>query len=96
MKFATCLISAALVIASTSAANDNDCSFDCLAVENPVTDENGVEYSNECYMLLANDCPDACPDVEDPVIDENGVEYSNECYMRRAKCNSGDSADDSV
>ncbi|KAG7399448.1 transmembrane protein with EGF-like and two follistatin-like domains 1 [Phytophthora boehmeriae] len=50
MKFATCLVLAALAIASATA---DDCSFGCLDVYDPVTDESGKTYSNECYMRLA-------------------------------------------
>ncbi|GMF52756.1 unnamed protein product [Phytophthora fragariaefolia] len=31
----------------------NSCDFACLDFYQPVTDENGVQYSNECYMRLA-------------------------------------------
>ncbi|KAG7399447.1 transmembrane protein with EGF-like and two follistatin-like domains 1 [Phytophthora boehmeriae] len=50
MKFATCLVLVTVAIASATA---DDCSFGCTNVYDPVTDENGKTYSNECYMRLA-------------------------------------------
>ncbi|KAG6611303.1 protease inhibitor Epi10 [Phytophthora cinnamomi] len=38
---------------SKSSTGEQSCDFLCLDVYEPVTDENGVQYSNECYMRLA-------------------------------------------
>ncbi|OWZ11679.1 protease inhibitor Epi10 [Phytophthora megakarya] len=40
-----------------------DCPDLCPAYDNPVTDENGVEYSNECYMRLAK-CQDSSNNLD--------------------------------
>ncbi|KAG1708190.1 hypothetical protein DVH05_024872 [Phytophthora capsici] len=37
----------------SSGESDTSCNFACLAVMNPVVDENGVSYSNECEMRAA-------------------------------------------
>ncbi|KAE9269532.1 hypothetical protein PF008_g30839 [Phytophthora fragariae] len=38
---------------SKSNSGAESCDFACLDVEDPVYDESGVEYSNDCYMRLA-------------------------------------------
>ncbi|ETL96239.1 hypothetical protein L917_06179 [Phytophthora nicotianae] len=67
MKFAVGLVLVAVAVTTVHAGNPatmnlpNDpasetgtsCNFACLAVMRPVTDENGVTYSNECVMRRA-------------------------------------------
>ncbi|KAG2515926.1 hypothetical protein JM16_007669 [Phytophthora kernoviae] len=59
MKFAACLVLAAVAVASATAASSSSCSFACPDVYDPVTDEKGNTYSNECYMRSAK-----CRDVQ--------------------------------
>ncbi|KAG6586854.1 putative kazal-type serine protease inhibitor [Phytophthora cinnamomi] len=61
MKFATCLLIVAAAVVSVRA----DCPDACLDVLEPVTDENGVTYPNECYMQAAK-CKGK-KDDEDPL-----------------------------
>ncbi|RLN51159.1 hypothetical protein BBJ29_005879 [Phytophthora kernoviae] len=68
MKFATCLVLAAVAVASATAATNDDCSFACLDVYDPVSDENGKTYSNECYMRLAK-CKDSKTDNNNGAMD---------------------------
>ncbi|OWY95316.1 protease inhibitor Epi10 [Phytophthora megakarya] len=46
-----------------NASDPTDCPDACLDVDDPVTDENGVEYSNECYMRLAK-CQDSSDNID--------------------------------
>ncbi|KAJ8516598.1 hypothetical protein ON010_g18430 [Phytophthora cinnamomi] len=55
MKFTLGLVLTAVAITSTIAdgTGEDSCDFVCPEQFDPVTDENGVEYSNECFMKLA-------------------------------------------
>ncbi|KAG6973384.1 hypothetical protein JG688_00003565 [Phytophthora aleatoria] len=69
MKFAADVVLAAIAVTTVHAGNPSmmktlptesesgdlgtSCNFACLAVMRPVTDENGVTYSNECVMRRA-------------------------------------------
>ncbi|KAG7388732.1 hypothetical protein PHYPSEUDO_011925 [Phytophthora pseudosyringae] len=55
------------VDSSKSGGLGTSCNFACLAVMSPVTDENGVTYSNECMMRAAK-CKDTGP--KENVLDE--------------------------
>ncbi|EGZ26442.1 Kazal-like serine protease inhibitor domain-containing protein [Phytophthora sojae] len=61
---------------SKSNSGAESCDFACLDVYDPVTDENGNEYSNECYMKLAK-CRGTSGDnnkrIENPRISTMGV-----------------------
>ncbi|KAG7400351.1 transmembrane protein with EGF-like and two follistatin-like domains 1 [Phytophthora boehmeriae] len=77
MKFATCLALTAVAIASATA---DDCAFLCPLVHDPVGDENGNMYSNECFMMLAK-CQ-AGKATASPVTSHSGsssVEAGNNC-----------------
>ncbi|KAJ8563986.1 hypothetical protein ON010_g7361 [Phytophthora cinnamomi] len=61
---------------SKSGTGEESCDFYCLDVYEPVADENGVEYSNECYMRLAK-CRGTSGDsnqrIENPDITTQGA-----------------------
>ncbi|POM80432.1 Epi6-like protease inhibitor [Phytophthora palmivora] len=72
MKFAITLFLAAIAVTATHADNlrtsgeestGSYCPDACLDVYEPVTDENGNTYSNECYMQAAK-CKDKKKDVD--------------------------------
>ncbi|KAG6612797.1 protease inhibitor Epi10 [Phytophthora cinnamomi] len=55
MKFALGLVLTVVAITSTiadDAGEETTCDFECSSVYNPVTDEYGIEYFNECTMQL--------------------------------------------
>nr|ACN94254.1 protease inhibitor EPI10 precursor [Phytophthora palmivora] len=54
--------------ADNSSSGPADCPDACLDVYDPVTDENGKEYSNECYVKMAK-----CQGTNDKRNDNPGV-----------------------
>ncbi|KAJ8530478.1 hypothetical protein ON010_g14434 [Phytophthora cinnamomi] len=70
MKFTLGLVLTAVAITSTIADDNGEdsCDFLCPEQFDPVTDENGVEYSNKCFMKLAK-CGGTGGDSENPTTD---------------------------